>query len=112
MRSTGILALALILSPALGSRAPAEDGARAVIDRAIAAAGGEDRLGRFKAAEWTCKGTAHASTELAFTDHCFAQWPEQFRNESAVEAADRSSSGRSSSTAAAAGSRPTGPPSP
>ncbi len=85
MRSMGIVALALILSPALGHRAPAEEGARAVIDRAIAAAGGEDRLGRFKAAEWTCKGTAHASIDLAFTDHCFAQWPEQFRNESAVE---------------------------
>src|SRR5581483_8395433 len=52
-----------------------------------AATGGEERLGRFKAAEWTCKGTAHASADLAFTDHCFAQWPEQFRNESAIEAA-------------------------
>ncbi len=88
MRSTGIVAVALLLSAA-GHRAEAEDGARAVIDRAITAAGGAERLGRFKAAEWTCKGTAHASSELAFTDHCFAQWPEQFRTESAVEAAGR-----------------------
>jgi hypothetical protein len=89
MRITGVVALALFLSPSLGLRAAAEEGtgARALIDRAIAAAGGEARLGRFKAAEWTCKGTAHASTELTFTDHCFAQWPEQFRNESAFEAA-------------------------
>jgi hypothetical protein len=89
MRITGVVALALLLSPAPGHRAAAEEdtAARALIDRAIAAAGGEARLGRFKAAEWTCKGTAHATKDLAFTDHCFAQWPEQFRNESAVEAA-------------------------
>jgi hypothetical protein len=90
MRTTGIAALALTLTLAAG-RAPADEGkeARAVIDRAIAAAGGEARLGRFKAAEWTCKGTAHASTELPFTDRCFAQWPEQFRYESAVEVKGR-----------------------
>ncbi len=86
MRSTGIVAVAVILSVA-GQRVAAEEGAKALIDRAIAAAGGEERLGRFKAAEWICKGTAHASTELAFTERCFAQWPEQFRTESAVEAA-------------------------
>lgn len=85
MRITGVVALALLLSPALA--AAAEDtAARALIDRAIAAAGGEAKLGKFKAAEWTCKGTAHAGKELTFTDHCFAQWPEQFRNESAVVA--------------------------
>jgi hypothetical protein len=85
MRTTGFIALALLMSPFAGRPAPAADGARAVIDRAIAATGGEARLGRFKAAEWTCKGMAHASTELAFTDRCFAQWPEQFRHESAIE---------------------------
>jgi hypothetical protein len=87
MRTTGIVTLALVLSSAAINRAPAEEaaGARALLDRAISAAGGETRLERFKAAEWTCKGTAHASTDLAFTEHCFAQWPEQFRNESVVE---------------------------
>jgi len=69
--------------PVVAEEAAAE---RAVIDRAIRAAGGEARLARFKAAEWTCKGTAHASIDLTFTDHCFAQWPEQFRHESVVEA--------------------------
>jgi hypothetical protein len=86
MRITGVVTLALLLSPALAA-AEEDTAARALIDRAIAAAGGEAHLGRFKAAEWTCKGTAHASKELTFTDHCFAQWPEQFRNESAVEGA-------------------------
>ncbi len=84
MRTTCLVALALLL---LGGAAPAGETteARAVIDRAITAAGGEARLGRLKAAEWTCKGTAHASTALDFTERCFAQWPEQFRYESAVE---------------------------
>jgi hypothetical protein len=88
MRTTGVVALTLLLSPVFAAWAAAEEDskARALVDRAIAAAGGEARLGRFKAAEWTCKGTAHASTELAFTDRCFAQWPEQFRTESEVEA--------------------------
>jgi hypothetical protein len=88
MRITGVVALALLLSPAFATWAAAEEAvaARALVERAIAATGGEARLGRFKAAEWTCKGTAHASTELAFTEHCFAQWPEQFRAESEIEA--------------------------
>jgi hypothetical protein len=86
MRTTGIVALALpLLLAALPAARAGEAEARAVIDRAITAAGGEARLGRFKAAEWTCTGTAHASTALAFTDRCFAQWPEQFRHESAIE---------------------------
>jgi hypothetical protein len=84
---TGTVALALLLLPSLGRPAPAGERAEArdVIARAITAAGGEARLSRLKAAEWTCKGTAHASTALNFTDHYFAQWPEQFRHESAVE---------------------------
>jgi hypothetical protein len=85
MRTTRIVApaLSLLLTAAVASAGELE--ARAVIDRAITAAGGEARLSRFKAAEWTCKGTAHASTALTFTDRCFAQWPEQFRHESAIE---------------------------
>jgi hypothetical protein len=87
MRTKGIVVFVLLFSSAFAGRAAAEQdtGARALVDRAIAAAGGEARLGRFKAAEWTCKGTAHASTDLTFTDRCFAHWPEQFRAESAVE---------------------------
>jgi hypothetical protein len=87
MRTLWIVALAL--TPLLLAARPAAAGeradARSVIDRAIEAAGGKDRLAGFKAAEWTCKGTAHASTALAFTDRCFAQWPEQFRHESSIE---------------------------
>ncbi|HKI33724.1 MAG TPA: hypothetical protein VKA46_17865 [Gemmataceae bacterium] len=87
MRTIRIVALAL--TPLLLAARPAPAGerspAQAVIERAIEAAGGEARLGRFKAAEWTCKGTAHASTALAFTDRCFAQWPEKFRHESSIE---------------------------
>jgi hypothetical protein len=87
MRMKGIVALVVPLIFIIGRPAAAGEAAdaRAVIDRAITAVGGEAKLGRFKAAEWTCKGTAHAGTVLAFTDHCFVQWPEQFRHESAVE---------------------------
>jgi hypothetical protein len=85
--ATVALTTLLLAGRPAGAEEAAE--ARAVIDRAIAAAGGEARLGRVKAAEWTCKGTAHASSDLAFTDHCFAQWPEQFRHESAIEVMGR-----------------------
>ena len=88
MRMTPTVALALALVSLVARPAPAEEAvtpARSVIDRAIEAAGGEARLSRFKAAEWTCKGTGHASTALDFTDRYFVQWPEQFRHESAIE---------------------------
>ena len=88
MLNTRVVALTLPLLLLTGRLLAAEEAeaARAVIDRAITATGGETRLARLKAAEWTCKGTAHASIELAFTDHCFAQWPEQFHHEWAIEA--------------------------
>src|SRR5947209_15710875 len=87
MRMTRMIALALTLVPLAARPAPAEEAVapRSLIDRAIEAAGGEARLARFKAAEWTCKGTGHASTALDFTDRYFVQWPEQFRHESAIE---------------------------
>ena len=85
MRSMGIVALALILSPALGNRARPRRGRGRSSTGPSRLPAARIGSGDFKAAEWTCKGTAHASTDLAFTDHCFAQWPEQFRNESAVE---------------------------
>jgi hypothetical protein len=86
MRMTRMIALALALVPLAARPARAEEAAaRSLIDRSIEAAGGEARLARFKAAEWTCKGTGHASTALDFTDRYFVQWPEQFRHESAVE---------------------------
>jgi hypothetical protein len=84
MHTTGLAVLTLTVSVMAGRSASAEE-ARAVVERAITAAGGEARLTRLKAAEWTCQGTAHASTDLAFTDRCFAQWPEQYRAESTVE---------------------------
>jgi hypothetical protein len=86
MRMTRTVALALTLLPLAAWPAPAGEAAqaRSIIDRAIEAAGGEARLARFKAAEWTAKGTGHASAALAFTDHYFVQWPGQFRHESAI----------------------------
>jgi hypothetical protein len=91
MQMTRIVALALALVPLAARPAPAGEAADAqtIIDRAIEAAGGEARLSRFKAAEWTCKGTGHASTALGFTDRYFVQWPEQFRHESAIEVKGR-----------------------
>jgi hypothetical protein len=85
MRTRWIVGLALGVVSLAARPVPAPDGPRAVIDRAITAAGGEARLAGLKAAEWTCKGTGHASTRLDFTEHCFAQWPERFRQESAIE---------------------------
>jgi hypothetical protein len=86
MLTTRVVALALPLLLLAGRSLAAAEAAQTVVDRAISATGGEARLARLKAAEWTCKGTAHASIDLPFTDHCFAQWPEQYRYESSIEA--------------------------
>ena len=86
MRMTRTVVLALTLVPLAAWPAPAGEAAqaRSIIDRAIEAAGGEARLARFKAAEWTARGTGHASAALDFTDRYYVQWPEQFRHESAI----------------------------
>src|SRR5688572_12813643 len=51
--------LALALAAGLGStaRAPAAPEATAVLDKAIQALGGEEKLGKVKATSWTTKGS-------------------------------------------------------
>jgi hypothetical protein len=59
----------------------AKDG-RAVIEKAIKAAGGEANLAKIKAATWKQKGTYYGMGEgLPYTGEYAAQWPGQFRME-------------------------------
>jgi len=68
----------------LATPAPAADpaDARAIIDRAIKAAGGEAKMEKFKAQTWKEKGTFHGEGKpLPYTSVCAMQFPDQFRME-------------------------------
>jgi hypothetical protein len=86
MRRRATVGLILAVVSLAAGPVASQERAREIVDRAITAAGGETRLAGFKAAQWTCKGTGHASSRLSFIDHCFIQWPERFRQESSIEA--------------------------
>jgi hypothetical protein len=71
-------ALALVLGGA--GRAPAQEAARAVIERAIRAHGGQDRLSRVRADRVRLKGTLLLGTAKAsFVSDVTVQLPAQFR---------------------------------
>jgi hypothetical protein len=56
--------------------------ARAIIDKGIQAAGGKNKLAKFKAQTWDEKGTYYGSGEgQAYTGKYAMQWPDKFRME-------------------------------
>jgi hypothetical protein len=76
-----IVSAALILVLALGSRAMAQEEARAVIQRAIVAHGGLEKLSRIRADKVQFKGTLHIGTaEVPFTNDLTVQAPGQFKS--------------------------------
>jgi hypothetical protein len=80
--STGVGVLCLLVP--LTTRATAEDqaDAKAIVERAIKAAGGEKNLARFKAHTWNEKGTYYGQGKgQPFTGKYAVQWPGQFRME-------------------------------
>jgi hypothetical protein len=83
MRKTipGVLAAALLLGVGLTSRAegPAEVGA--ILDKAIKAVGGEEKLAKAaKAGTWKSKGTFHdPNGPIPYTAEFAAQWPDRVR---------------------------------
>jgi hypothetical protein len=73
--------------PAKGPRGkgPSSDqpsDARAVIDRAIVAAGGEEKLAHFRSQSWSEKGMFHGlGNPLPYMSKLAVEWPDKFRME-------------------------------
>jgi len=82
--SAAVLAFALVA--ARGMRADDEAAARAIVDKAIKASGGEAELSKYKASSSKMKGTVHTQgMELPFTGEIFSQGAEQQRIEAEIE---------------------------
>lgn len=65
---------------AAAGRAEAQDDARAVIDKAIKAYGGEEKLAKFKAESWKAKGTIQlGGAKLPYNAEYFFQQPDKYR---------------------------------
>lgn len=82
MRNRFSLLLAFALVFALAARGQANDDARAIIDKAIKAHGGEERLAKFKdaAIESKAKGTVNAlGNQLDFTLETYVQMPDKLK---------------------------------
>jgi hypothetical protein len=80
-RTAGLL---IILAATSAGRAWADDRAeaRAVIDRAIRATGGEEKLAKFKAQTWREKGKFYGLGDgLPYTGKSAVQFPDKFRME-------------------------------
>jgi hypothetical protein len=80
------LAMALVGCGVLLLAAPAraDDAAdvKAIVDKAIKAHGGEEKLSKIKAETFTAKGTYYGMGDgLPFTGHFAVQWPGRFRME-------------------------------
>jgi hypothetical protein len=74
--------LALPFTTAL--RADDADAARAVIDKAIKAAGGEEKLAKFKSHTWKNRGTYYGmgvTDGVPYTANYAVAWPDKFRFE-------------------------------
>ena len=88
MRTSFLLPLVVLAFPTSPAcPAGAEDGARAVIDRAIRAVGGAERIDKVKAGRTQTKGTLHRDGQtFDFTQETFYHWPDQFKGILQLEA--------------------------
>src|SRR5262245_22370935 len=72
--------LALVFTTSL--KADDADQARAIVDKAIKAMGGEEKLAKFKNHTWQMKGTYYGQGDgLPFTASYAASFPDKFRFE-------------------------------
>jgi hypothetical protein len=77
-----LLAGVVVLAGARVTRADERAEAQTIIDRAIKAVGGEEKLAKFKSHTWTEKGTYHGmGTAQPYTGKYAVQWPDKFRME-------------------------------
>lgn len=78
---TGV-AVAFTLMSLLSARADDAADARALVDKALKAAGGKDKLAKYKAQTWNEKGTYHGMDKpQPYTGKYALQWPDKFRME-------------------------------
>jgi hypothetical protein len=88
MRSVigGSLVLGLLVAAAAPVRADDRAAAKRIIDKAIHASGGAEKLAKYKAATWKGKGKIHVGdVEIEFTVQAAAQPPKQSRVKSQGE---------------------------
>jgi hypothetical protein len=84
MRATGWVSVAVFLMPGIAGLVRADEPAqvKAVIDKAVTALGGEEKLTKLKTAAWKGKGTLWAlDLVLPFTEESWTHLPDQFRFE-------------------------------
>lgn len=75
-----LLTAGLVLSAAAVVRADDQADLKALVDKAIKATGGEDKLAKYKAMSWKGKGTVHVmNMALPYTGDWTVQWPNQFK---------------------------------
>ncbi len=81
MRKFLFHSLAVCLAVALASRTLAQDEPQAIIDKALKAHGGKEKLTKFKATQVKGKGTLSvAGSDIEFTAEGYAQYPNQVKN--------------------------------
>jgi hypothetical protein len=79
---TALIAVSLVLAWCGSVRAEKDDAARAAVDRAIKAAGGEAALAKYKAHTFKETGKYYGMGEgVPFTANFAVQWPDRFRME-------------------------------
>jgi hypothetical protein len=74
------LAFAVVLLAGLSGRATAQEEPRAVIERAITAHGGAERLAAARAGQTRTRGTVHLGGGIAFTAESWTQLPGRLKN--------------------------------
>jgi hypothetical protein len=80
MRKTGSMLLLLSLCLGVAGSSRAEDSAQAIIDKAIQAHGGLEKLTSLKAVQAAAKGTMDVmGQDVPFTAETYAQFPNQFK---------------------------------
>jgi len=80
------MTIALAFFCLLGGRAGADDNVKAVIEKAIKAHGGEEKLTKFKAIDTKASGTiSQGGMEIEFTAHIIGQLPDKIREEINLE---------------------------
>ncbi len=88
MRALLLPALALGLLGGAVSRSLAQEDTRAIIDRALKAHGGADKLAKVKASQYKSKGVIHILNQaIKFTSDSSVQDPDQFKSVTQLEIA-------------------------
>jgi hypothetical protein len=74
-----MLASLVLCLPVPAARADDQAQVKALLDKAIRAAGGEEGLAKLKSVTWKGKGTLHGKEDSPFTTEVSAEWPSRIR---------------------------------